>query len=699
MRQGLHGLAQSHVVGEDAAETGGAEELQPIDAARLVFAQRAEEGFRNDRLGNGAARLAQLAAKGAQGLAAFQFQTGAFLQLREVGGVQAGEADPLPVHAQTAGGVQLDQGAQGGADAAKRQGQHAPVGQRQQEGGVVLALQRQGGIGFGDQAHQGGHQIDALAVDLDAEMQFQPVDAAAFVFLQFGGQSAVGGDDADREIVIDIDLPALGAQRGNGLKHDRQPGGGARALPQREILGMGVLIINRRQLRDAAHAQKGQGLDRFLLAGAVARQIVEFAVMRHPARRRADRTGHRQRTIAEGQAGQRHFIQTAPDMPRGAAPVRGIDRQRAVDQPQIRHCPAAEPFRHRQGARHRHFQRGQTLAQFLGHARRQFWRHRRRAKQPCRRPRRDVERDRADRARPWVHIPKQRGVEGHQPFLQHQARLLRPIRRDLPRHTSWAWFAFRYPGAVGGAPEGAASGDDAAECLGRVLILDAAEAIGDGTAQPRQDDPVGGTQIARGGSALVHGELFGMADLAGEEQAHGERAHHQRRGAARALLVRLGGREHVMQALMDGGRIFLGVLAIIRLQSGQPARQIVGQLPVAGFGWRRGLGHRRRAGLGGHLLLAVGGDQHGGDMLAIAADGTGTQAADRQRAVRPPSHGDALQIGVGRGALGFREDQGALVADAQIAHPSPQFIDPPRLQGRGGKQRTDGAVHQDKPRV
>ena len=47
MSQRLDGFAQSHVVGEDASEIGAAEELQPVDAARLILAQRTMERVRN----------------------------------------------------------------------------------------------------------------------------------------------------------------------------------------------------------------------------------------------------------------------------------------------------------------------------------------------------------------------------------------------------------------------------------------------------------------------------------------------------------------------------------------------------------------------------------------------------------------------------------------------------------------------------
>ena len=43
MRQGLHGFAEAHVVGQDAGEFLSAEELQPVEAGLLVGAQRADK--------------------------------------------------------------------------------------------------------------------------------------------------------------------------------------------------------------------------------------------------------------------------------------------------------------------------------------------------------------------------------------------------------------------------------------------------------------------------------------------------------------------------------------------------------------------------------------------------------------------------------------------------------------------------------
>ena len=89
------------------------------------------------------------------------------------------------------------------------------------------------------------------------------------------------------------------------------------------------------------------------------------------------------------------------------------------------------------------------------------------------------------------------------------------------------------------------------------------------------------------------------------------------------------------------------------------------------------------------------GDQHGGAVLAIASDRAGANAVDPDRAVAAAADGDALRVGIRRGALGFGEDQRALIGDAQIPDAAAQFIDPPSLQGVGGEGGADGAVGED----
>ena len=102
MRKRLHGLAQTHVVGEDAAKIRAAQELQPVDAARLILAQRTMKRIRNDRVRDRAARITQLPAKRTQRLAALQVKPGTFLQLCEIGGIQTGKPDPFTVDAKPA---------------------------------------------------------------------------------------------------------------------------------------------------------------------------------------------------------------------------------------------------------------------------------------------------------------------------------------------------------------------------------------------------------------------------------------------------------------------------------------------------------------------------------------------------------------------------------------------------------------------
>src|SRR5271167_4893265 len=92
MRQCLHRLAETHVVGEHAAQSRRSEELQPIDPLALVWAQRRSERCGHRSLGN-SARLAQRPAEVSQCLTTSPDQAGAFLKAGEFGGIQAAESD------------------------------------------------------------------------------------------------------------------------------------------------------------------------------------------------------------------------------------------------------------------------------------------------------------------------------------------------------------------------------------------------------------------------------------------------------------------------------------------------------------------------------------------------------------------------------------------------------------------------------
>ena len=212
--------------------------------------------------------------------------------------------------------------------------------------------------------------------------------------------------------------------------------------------------------------------------------------------------------------------------------MRRIDRQRAIDQPQIRPRLTVDPLRRRQHLRHRNRQRRQPLAQLGRHALGQLRRHRRRTQQPSRRPRRKIQRDRPDR-------PRSCGSTYHSMVLSSGTNPSSSAN-TVCCVPSWASFHTTLPvrglpsvtlRPVRRAPERAAGGDHPAQRIDRILIGRAVQLVGGDAPQPRQDDPVGGPQIPRRRADLVQGVLLRVTDLAGEQQPHREWPHHQSRCA------------------------------------------------------------------------------------------------------------------------------------------------------------------------
>ena len=184
--------------------------------------------------------------------------------------------------------------------------------------------------------------------------------------------------------------------------------------------------------------------------------------------------------------------------------------------------------------------------------------------------------------------------------------------------------------------------------------------------------------------------LFRVTDFAIQQQPHRERPHHQRGRAARSLRRR----QHIMQPLMHRRREIFGFLRVIGMQRREPTSQVIRQQRIGG-GFRPGHRHRRHIGAVAREFLPVRGDQHGGDVLAVAPHRAGAHAVDPHSTGPALGHDDALQIGIRRGALGFGENQRALIGDAQIPHASTQLIDPPSLQRGGGEGGADGTVCED----
>ncbi|MNM56734.1 hypothetical protein D3C81_679110 [compost metagenome] len=183
MRQGLHRLAETHVIGQDARQVMVAQELHPRQAIGLVVAQGGlQTGWRRHFLHG--TELAQLAAHGAQLLAArpAQFQPARqVFQARRVQGRHAHRMFDLVAE------VEFPQRVQDRAHAAPRQGHARAIGQGRQHlviVGMRLDDFRVEIVGrVADQLHQHGQQRHALVVDDDAQFQFEPGVAAVRVLV------------------------------------------------------------------------------------------------------------------------------------------------------------------------------------------------------------------------------------------------------------------------------------------------------------------------------------------------------------------------------------------------------------------------------------------------------------------------------------------------------------------------------------
>jgi len=183
MRQGLHGLAKAHVIGQDARQIMVAQELHPCQAIGLVIAQgRLQAGWRRHFLHG--TELAQLAAHGAQLLAARPFHLQAPCQLFQARRIQGRHAHGM---FDLVAEIQFAQGIQDGAHTSPRQRHARAVRQGCQHLVIVrmrfddFRIEIVGGVA--DQLHQHGQERHALVVDDDAQFQFEPGVAAVRVLV------------------------------------------------------------------------------------------------------------------------------------------------------------------------------------------------------------------------------------------------------------------------------------------------------------------------------------------------------------------------------------------------------------------------------------------------------------------------------------------------------------------------------------
>ncbi|MCY1405538.1 hypothetical protein D9M71_207770 [compost metagenome] len=184
--QRLQGLAQAHVVAEDAADAQFAQGLHPAQAFQLVGAQRRlQAGRRGARLGT---VVAQPPGEGAQVFAALPFQW-QFFQGAEAGGVGNAQTQgdiPAGAHMQFAkGGEDGPQPGEGQLDMDRLAlciERHGDAAAR-----LRCAVLQQSGMGA-DGADEYRQQADPPPVDEDAEFEIEPVVPRMFLDL---GEPAV----------------------------------------------------------------------------------------------------------------------------------------------------------------------------------------------------------------------------------------------------------------------------------------------------------------------------------------------------------------------------------------------------------------------------------------------------------------------------------------------------------------------------
>ena len=230
VRERLHRLAEAHVVGKHAAEPRLAEETQPGIPLALIRPERRGEAFRSGVFAE-RPRLSQPLPENAQCLAARPGNPGAgdqLFQSSEFGGAAAAEAELFPIHCEVHP-EQLVQRREDRFQPRVRQRQQPTVVEGDEQGLSIAVFEVEevtvGIVGRGLQEIDDLRQdVDPLAVDRDADVELEPVDAAAFV--QDRIDVAVGLGERRRETWLDLDPPAFRAQPGCHLDEEARPGHG-----------------------------------------------------------------------------------------------------------------------------------------------------------------------------------------------------------------------------------------------------------------------------------------------------------------------------------------------------------------------------------------------------------------------------------------------------------------------------------------
>jgi hypothetical protein len=262
MGQGLDGLAEAHVVGQDAAEAVFAQELHPRQAGALVGAQLGMQARRHLDLAH-ALEGVQLASQFAQALAAHPAHLRRLLQLGQARGVQLGQAQrAFQVFAE----IQFAQRGEDRLDALRRQGHAHIAGQVDDQIVPVVPGGQRRGIEMlrlpADHLDQQRQQGVALAFDQDAQFEREPV-AGVFQALFQLGIPFLRIDHVVAVLAAHFEYPAGFAQARQLVAGEGQPGRFGRQLQQPILVGQGR--VDRRR----PEAERGQGFE----GGAFGRRV------------------------------------------------------------------------------------------------------------------------------------------------------------------------------------------------------------------------------------------------------------------------------------------------------------------------------------------------------------------------------------------------------------------------------------------
>ena len=248
--QGLHRLAEAHVVREHAAEAGAragiAARRRPAPGRAAACPEIRRQRGRRDR----PRRRAELAPSARSASPPCQAMPDpASIPARSAASIRVKPMRPAPGSSPPPSNSSIRDCRIGricsrGRESSRPSGSGSRTGPLGEFSGATPAAH---------QVEQHGNEVHLLPVDRYAEMQVQPVDAGAF--LQPCLQRALGLNQADGEIGGDLHLPAIRPQRRDLLlQHEEPVGVVLRLVVQQE----GVGAAERRQRHPRGHEADAQ---------------------------------------------------------------------------------------------------------------------------------------------------------------------------------------------------------------------------------------------------------------------------------------------------------------------------------------------------------------------------------------------------------------------------------------------------------